>query len=98
MMNDIYWYLLGRIIALSDQRFEYDFWMGTLHVLLPDGRDLYATPGWEGETLPWCVQTDNYSDVDAHGNVHVEWTGNLRVDCDLYMRAIDTLIENIGGV
>ena len=90
-----YWDVLAQVIAKADERVDLDFWMGTLHVPLPDGRDLYATPGWEGESLPWCVQTDNYADVDAHGNIPVEWTGRLREDLATYQAALTALIAEV---
>ena len=90
-----YWDVLAQVIDKADARVELDYWMGTLLIPLPDGRDLYATPGWEGESLPWCVHDDSYGDVVAEGNVPVTWTGRIREDLATYQAALTALIAEV---
>lgn len=66
--------------------------MGTLFVPISGQRDLYVTPGWEGGSLPFCVQ-DADGHVPWHGDVQVEWTSDLEANIRLYTKALSELVQ-----
>jgi len=66
--------------------------MGTLFVPISGQRDLYVTPGWEGGSLPFCVQ-DTDGSVPWYGDVQVEWTSDLEANIRLYTKAVNELVQ-----
>lgn len=93
-MTSTYWHTLRRLIVKADDRVHMEPMMGTLYVPLRDGADLYATPGWEDESLPWTVW-DCESDARClSGNRPVQWTGRLRDDLRLYVAQLDDLLND----
>ena len=70
---------------------QLDPMMGSLYVQIRCDAQLYATPGWEGVALSWCVCTDCGA-VPAHGEVEIAYTGDLQADVELYRVALETLV------
>ena len=69
-----------------------DDWMGTLFVRVNGDRELYATPGWEGGCLPYCVVDDD-GEMPLHGDMHVDWTNDLEENIRLYQAALRELVN-----
>lgn len=93
MTGPDYFDVLALVIAKADPRIQYDHWMGTVYVSLPGGGDLYATPGWEGDALPWAVVNDGTN--ERHGNINAQWSGRLRDDLALFMSHLERLLARL---
>ena len=68
---------------------------GTLSVFLPKGRTLYLTPGWWGEALSWCVEENDYGEVEASGSIEAPWTGIIDSDVALYVSELRRLRKEV---
>ena len=92
--------LIAHIIAnvpdVNGQKITEDDWMGTIEIDAGDST-LYATPGWEGEALPFGMIVDDTGSVTSHGNLDVTWTGDLEADTALWVEKVTALI-NLGLV
>lgn len=75
---------------------ELDLLTEALSIALEGDRILYLTPGFEGESLPWCVYSEFAGDVESDGNVEVDWTGNVDVDLTRYVDALLDLLDRLG--
>tara|TARA_B100000519_G_C14217464_1_gene425738 strand:+ start:1182 stop:1472 length:291 start_codon:yes stop_codon:yes gene_type:complete len=69
---------------------------GSLFVRVDSERDLYATPGWEGGCLPYCLQNAD-GDIPLHGDMHVDWTNDLEQNIRLYKAALRELVDQAGN-
>tara|TARA_B100000519_G_scaffold74052_1_gene63665 strand:- start:346 stop:636 length:291 start_codon:yes stop_codon:yes gene_type:complete len=65
---------------------------GSLFVCVDSERDLYATPGWEGGCLPYCMQNAD-GDIPFYGDMAVTWTNDLEENVRLYEAALRELVE-----
>jgi len=79
---------------------QHDYWMNTLYTATsdhPEASDLYATPGWEGSAgVPWSVITEG-GDVEGHGEVKVDWTGDIAADARLYHEVVARLLSDLSA-
>ena len=92
-----YWNVLALLICTDDPRWQYDYWCGSIFIPLMRGGDLWATPMWEGEPLPWQVLDDDDDSRCQTGEVQVMWTGRLRDDLQLFKLHTGDLLHRFGG-
>lgn len=92
-----YWDVLALVIAKGLPCVQYDYWMGTLFVPLRNGGDLWVTPMFEGDALPWAVHDDDDDSRNVHGCIDPGWTGRLREDVELYRAHLADLLDRFGG-
>jgi hypothetical protein len=91
-----YWDVLVLLICKDDPRWQYDYWCGTIFIPLTDGGDLWATPMWEGDPLPWQVLDADGNEVAVGEDLHVRWTGRLRDDLQLFKLHAGDLVRRFG--
>lgn len=68
---------------------EMDHMMGTIS-RTTNGICTYATPGWEGEALPFHC-SDEDGNLIHSGTMPVVWTGDIEQDLETFSAAMDCI-------